>query len=248
MRHFIRFAAQVLAILAVVACSEQPATLRLLAPELPLDRLIVEQMAGLTGSGAGPAIRIVPLPAGMDSLEMLSAGDADLALVENNEAFRGEIRAVLPLYSTVLHIAYRGEARSELTELLETGTVQAGPPASVTRLMLARAAALLGRDAAQFDYVDFDECADVIVVFAPIRRDVPERVAQCGTYHLFSIGDVERIGRGSLIDALTLLDPRLRAYVIPQNTYGAPHPRCSGHRCGRQTARCSRRSFGNSRV
>ena len=45
----------------------------------------------------------------MSSLDALTGGYADLGLVENSVAFVPGLRAVLPVFESVLHIAFRDE-------------------------------------------------------------------------------------------------------------------------------------------
>ena len=68
------------------------------------------------------------------------------------------------------------------------------------------------------------DCPEVIAIFAPILRDMHARLDECGegvSYRLWSLGSPGDIGRrGAEIDAVTLLNPSLRAFVVPAGTYG----------------------------
>ena len=72
-----------------------------------------------------------------------------------------------------------------------------------------------------------DDCPDVFAIFAPILRDLNARLDSCkggASYRLWSLGSPEEIGTGSAVDAATLLDPSLRAFVIPVGVYGDVTP------------------------
>jgi len=60
-----------------------------------------------------------------------------------------------------------------------------------------------------------------VVVFAPIS---PDRLREFPDFRLVSLGPPQSVGQGSLVDAATLLNPQLRAFVIPLGTYGDATP------------------------
>ena len=77
----------------------------------------------------------------------------------------------------------------------------------------------------QIDYVDAaTSCADVIVVYAPVLPDIADRIGECGDYVLFSLGRPEDIGTGSSLDSVALLNPNLKPFVIPRDTYADMTP------------------------
>ena len=202
------------------ACTKSGTTLTLVVPRMELDRAIAEQLVQLLKDNGSVNIELVPSP-DPDTSEMmaLQQGVADLALVSNNEPFSAQVATVAPLYSTVLHIAYRStQAPFDLPQQLKEGTVWAGPPGSTSRSMLEIAAESFGVE--QINYLKDGPCADVVVVFAPISPEVPRAIAQCGEYRMLSLGEPSDIGRGSTVDALTLMNPTLKPFVIPVRAYG----------------------------
>jgi len=131
----------------------------------------------------------------------------------------------------VLHIAYRRPADGStltqpdlLAELTES-RVYAGPPGSPSRLLLETAARQNGIDPARINYVDNgNDCLDVIVIYAPIVPNLPNPLAGCGEYRLYSLGDPHSIGTGAPVDSIPLFYPHLKPFVIPAGTYGALTP------------------------
>jgi hypothetical protein len=117
-----------------------------------------------------------------------------------------------------------GEPVTDVIGLLGTASVYAGPPGSPSRQLLEASARQDGIAAGEINYVDNSVCADVVVVFAPVLRNITDRINSCGRYRLFSLGAPNDIGVGSAVDAVTLLNPHLKPFVIPQDTYGELTP------------------------
>lgn len=212
----------------LAACDRGPTELRLAQPASDLDAEIVAELATMLDKGARFSMQISGNGAvGEDALDMLLNGEADLALVSNFLPYREGIGTVTPVYPTVLHIAYRqNRDASSGIDLLSDARVFAGADGSASRMMFDRIASRIGLSAGSYQFVgaeelDGDEPPDVLVVFAPIT---PARAREFEGYHLYSLGMPADIGAGSVVDAATLADPKLRAFVIPQNIYGLANP------------------------
>lgn len=211
-------------LLALSACDFAPDELRLAAPTTPADANIAADLSSLFDDESAIALRLAETPmAGEAALDALSNGTADIALVSNNLPFRDDIATIMPLYSTVLHIAYRGERQPESgTELIRDAKVYAGPVGSASRLMFERIVSRLGLTSEQFSYVsDRSESPDVIIVFAPIS---PNQMKNYPSYRLFTLGAPADINTGTIVDSAVLLNPQFRHFVIPAGTYGAATP------------------------
>jgi len=193
-------------------------------PISPIDQKIATDFVDLLDRESAVRIELTPTPLSETlALDALASGTADIALVSNNMPFRKGIATVMPLYPTVLHIGYTGDANvMDGPEALKGSTVFAGPPGSASRLMFERIVKRLGLSEEDFSYVDVeDEIPDVVVVFAPIS---PDRLAEYPEFKLSSLGSPQGIGQGSLVDAAVLLNPTLRPFVIPVGTYGDATP------------------------
>jgi TRAP-type uncharacterized transport system substrate-binding protein len=219
--RFILFASA--AILA--ACDSAPTNLRLVAPSSELDLEIAHSLAETLERGSKFRLEVSSeQQAGEVALDMLLAGEADMALVSNYLPFREGITTALPLYPSVLHIAYReGRDSSNAFALLNQATVYAGVEGSASRLMFERIAERTGLSDDDYSYIDTGAdpvtvIPDIAVVFAPIS---PQRMAEFEDFRLFSFGSPADIGSGSIVDAAALLNPPLRPFVIPATTYGA---------------------------
>lgn len=212
------------AVAVAAGCETRQAELLLVTPESPVDSDIVRDVVELIGHDSAISISLTDASlAEAAALDALTSGQADIALVSNNMPYRPGISTVMPLYPTVLHIGYFGDREFEsITELIRGAKIFAGPEGSASRMMFERFTSRSDLSPADFTYVeDADDRADVFVVFAPIS---PDRLALYPDIRLVSSGSPEDIGKGSAIDAVTLMNPQLEAFVIPVGTYGAATP------------------------
>jgi TRAP-type uncharacterized transport system substrate-binding protein len=205
-------------------CEKDQAELLLVQPSSPIDAEIVRDIISLLGNDSEVSISLSATAQAEESaLDELISGGADIALVSNNLPYRPGISTVMPLYPTVLHIGYFGDRKfASPIELFRGANIFAGPEGSASRMMFERYTSRSGISAAEFRYVDDpDEQLDVFVVFAPIS---PDRLAMYPDTRLLSAGSPDDIGKGSGVDAATLMNPQLKPFVIPVGTYGAATP------------------------
>lgn len=218
----------VIAALFLAACGDPRPDLRLIEPRLPVDRGIASDFAELMEEKSSISVTIVA-SAGNDetSIGALLADRADIALVSNNLNYASDITTVMPLYANILHILQKQPpAATSDAELFTSGNVLAGPPGSPSRLMLEGYAAERQVERGDIHFVESidDECPEIIAIFAPIIRNLNlhDRLRNCGhhgLYRLYSLGRPDEIGSGATIDAITLLNPSLRAFIIPAGVY-----------------------------
>jgi TRAP-type uncharacterized transport system substrate-binding protein len=208
----------------IAACEKSPTELRLVRPAAPIDQAIVSDLAALMDRESTVQLVLTETPEpGLSALDSILAGNADVALVSNTLPFREGISTVMPLYPTVLHIAYLGERdASDGRSLIKGARVFAGAIGSGSHLVFERIVSRLKLSDTDFTYVDDpDDSPDVIIVFAPIS---PEIIASIPDIHLYSMGSPHEIGLGSFVDAAVLLNPQLSPFVIPAGTYGDVTP------------------------
>ena len=207
---------------ALTGCEKPTVEVELIAPRQNLDRVVAEQIVALVEAESGVSIKLIPAPAdGTPALDALLDGYGDLAFASNNMRFRDDLSTIIPLYPSVLHIATRlGYTPDTFRELLEESVVFAGPRGSITHQLGQKIADELDMD--DIVFVDeFDpETVDVIIVYAPIDRERVMSNELLTDYRLFSLGDPHDVGRGSAVDGAVLLNPRLRPFIIPVDTYG----------------------------
>ncbi len=206
------------------ACDSGSRELRFVAPASPVDREIAEELSALFGDDSLVRIALTVSPLAEEAaLEAIASGDADIALVSNNLPFRSDIATVMPLYPTVLHIAHRQQMDMPAgPDMLRDAIVFAGPEGSASRLVFERIVERFGLGEDEYRYAtDLSDRPDVVIVFGPIS---PQRAAEFPGYLLASLGDVQDIGSGGVVDAAVLLNPHFRPFVIPVGTYGEATP------------------------
>ena len=217
----IRLPLIVLVAVFIAACGRATPELVLVRPAAPIDEQIAADLVGLFNDES--AIDLVLSDEGKTGGEALlevAEGRADIALISNDQPFRGDISTVMPLYSTVLHIVNIGGQEAELfADLLKNALVFAGLEGSASRRVFERLTSTIDLGGEGYEFVD-DRTTDVdlAVVFAPIS---PERLADFPEVRLWSIGTPDDIGAGGTIDSVVLMNPHFRPFVIPAGTYGS---------------------------
>jgi len=214
-------------LLALAGCDHGGETLRLLRPSVGLDAAIAAELEALVDRHPDLDIEIVDPPEpGMPAVEVLAGGHADLAMLTNAERYDERVNLVVPLYPSVLHIlTSKDHETNQIRDLFRNSKVYAGPPGSVTRWIAARVTDDLHVPDKDFELVDtVSSSTDVIIVFAPIDREQIISDKRLVDARMFSLGTPADIGAGTSIDRATLLNPRLRAFVIPAGTYDALTP------------------------
>ena len=204
-------------------CEQNPAELRLVKPFLPIDQEIAIDLTSLFGQESEVKISLTQHSDSEEgALNALINGSADIALVSNTMPFDQDIAMIMPLYPTVLHVAFhRDKVASDGENLIRGARVFAGPPGSASRLMFERITARLKLEEGDFSYTEVFDDPEVVVVFAPLS---PDRLSEFPQYRLFTMGSPESIGTGSIVDAAVLMNPQLRPFVIPVGIYGDATP------------------------
>lgn len=224
----VRSAAVGLVMLALAGCQLEDDVLTMVKPRLGIDQQLAEEFAHLFDEPGQLRIELVDNPnPDRPGIEAVKEGYADLALTPNTAAYDPRIEAVVPLYPSVLHIAYRHRPDAEGTRGaldaigdLTTRTVFAGPPGAQSRTLLEAAAERDGIPPEDINYIDDPNgCAEVIVVYTAVLPEVPAAIRQCGDYRLLSLAKPEDIGTGKALDSITLMNPVMKPFVIPAETY-----------------------------
>jgi TRAP-type uncharacterized transport system substrate-binding protein len=213
--------------LLIGACAPDPQRLRLLRGSVPVNQEIASLFVRASESVAGPIhLALEPDVLGNeDALDALENGTADLAIIENDATYyRPALRTVASLYLSVLHFAVRqGSQARTLEEALNGAVVYAGEEDGPARKLLDVMRSLAGADQLDVTYVN-DRAADPDVIFyiAPLA---PSRAAAMNGYELFDLARADDPHGGTLADAVNLVAPQLRPFVIPRGLYGDLTPR-----------------------
>lgn len=211
--------------LVLTACDSRPRELVLVRPETAIDQDIAASVIDLMGDEASVTIKLSDNSmAGGEALQAVIRGEADIALISNDQPFQEDIATVIPLYATVFHIVHMADSNpQDVVELLRDKKVFAGSENSASRRVFERLTSNIDFGDAPFSYIEGRaDAADVAVVFAPIA---PERLAEFDAeLTLWSMGNPGDVGNGGPIDSIVLLNPHFRPFVIPSGTYGAATP------------------------
>jgi len=155
-------------------------------------------------------------------LELLANGEVDLALVENSSPFQTGVRAVLPVYKSVLHLLVREDADlSDPEQPLRGQTIYItnGSPAGTAFIRIIAERQRLQPD--QYQIVTELESSDpdIIVYFGPINTRNPSWFVP--GYRLYSMNydDTERAMSSR---AIGYMMPQMQPKVIPARTYDLP--------------------------
>ena len=214
-------------LIGLPALAKPSAEIDMIMPALEIDQVIAERIVELVKKESGLQINLVPLPEGTTSaLDALEAGYGDIAFAPNTGRFRDGISTVIPLYPSVLHIVTdKDRPANSLEELLRGATVYAGPQDSITRSLTKGIVDSLEFAPGEVTFTSGrDDTFDVIVIYAPIDRDRVMNDPRLKNVKWFSFGSPQDIGNGSMVDLAVLINPRLRPFVIPMNTFGAATP------------------------
>lgn len=211
-------------VLLASGCARQDVELELIEPGQPLDREIARNIVASFDQDSGLKIRLVKKPDDLSPLEALEAGFGDIAFESNDQPFRTSIATILPLYPTVLHIVVREERISDdITAMLDGARVFAGPRGSASRQLHEKFVAGLSLPPESQTYLDSPRGTDpdILIIYTAVS---PERIANLPGYRLISFGTPDEIGKGSSLDRMTLMNPRMLPFIIPIHTYGPATP------------------------
>jgi TRAP-type uncharacterized transport system substrate-binding protein len=212
---------------SLTACSRSVTEVDLIMPELPMEQAIARKIADLVDESSGLRINLIPPPGDARSvLDALEQGYGDIAFAPNTNQYRERITTIMPIYPSVLHVGTIADrADGSLEELLNGAQVFAGPPGSIPRQIGEKIVSELQLEEGVTFTQNQDEEPDVIILFAPIDRQRVMGNPDLQNLRLFSFGQPEQMGLGSMADRTVLLNPTLRPFVIPAGTYGAMTPK-----------------------
>lgn len=216
-----RIGIMMLTLAVLSGCDELDNEVRFLPPayqNVDLDALqeIFAERSGIELSGVIPGTR-------MSALEALTNDVTDLALVENSASFTPGVRAVLPVYQSVLHVIARKDFEpQDASQPLKGATIYIADNSGAAHRVIQIVAKRQGVTPDQLRFVDSPESAnvDLILYFGPINPDNPSWYRP--GYELVSLAkrlnpkhEFDRDGVGYII-------PKMHAIVIPALTYDIP--------------------------
>ncbi|MGI9203728.1 MAG: TAXI family TRAP transporter solute-binding subunit [Woeseiaceae bacterium] len=206
----------------IAGCERGPVELTLAKPASEIDRDVADSLATLFARESRIHFNLTEEEMSEEAaIEALVAGTVDVALISNSMPYRDGITTVIPLYPTVLHIGQTGKTErqefNDFADLIRGSAVFAGPEGSASRVMFEQSVKRLNLQEDEFSYVENRQRPDVVVVFVPVQRNSRRGIS---SLRLISMGPPDSVGKGSIVDSATLLNPYLRPFIIPTGTYG----------------------------
>lgn len=212
----------VLALLAITSCEQSDTELRMRtlehAPASNTDPLrpIFKQKSKLR-------IVHVDAPGTISGVQLLSDGKVDLALVENSSSFQTGVRAVLPVYKSVMHLLVSDDAdfsNPNQPLLNKSVYIVDGSPAGTSFVQMAASRQGLKKDDYKISQKMQPGVTDLVIYFGPINpRDTSWFIPG---YHFFSLREDSEETTAMSSEAIAYLLPRMEPKIIPAYTYDLP--------------------------
>ncbi|MEQ8907182.1 TAXI family TRAP transporter solute-binding subunit [Ekhidna sp.] len=151
-------------------------------------------------------------------LDSISSGNVDIGLVENYVNYKPGINSAFSVYSEVLHIFYQeGVDGSSFETLAYSAPVYIGREESPTYNMMMDLFDFYGLDLSKID-VTFN-MAEAGTISVLTNLFTKEKLQEFQGFNLFSFDDVDNLGNASSVEGISLKNPRLSPFVIPEKAY-----------------------------
>ncbi|MEP4484353.1 MAG: TAXI family TRAP transporter solute-binding subunit [Halioglobus sp.] len=211
-------------LLAFTGCDFLPRDIRIHTPEdVALD---LNALQNVFADSSVLEFTLVDVPTNMGAIEAITSRTVDLALIDNSTSFEPGVRALLPVFKSVLHLAIRDDWTTGSPAELPQGTRffitdQSAAGKHFVHLMLQRAG--LDEDQVVFDAQLQPGATDVIVRFGPV---IPADTSWLPPgYSLTSLSeefqDID--SRTDLLrEGMSYLAPSMSPTIIPPGTYKLP--------------------------
>jgi TRAP-type uncharacterized transport system substrate-binding protein len=205
-----------------LSCSQPPKSYTILGNIEDPQNEIAVTISNVLNKNLDDSVKVLSGIGSLANLDSLEAGRADFGIVDNYSRFSDDVTSVLPLYPQVLHILHRKEFNPKsLRDLFLTGKVFAGIEGSGTHRFVHELMLDLGIKESQCAFVDYYDYFEADVIFSFTDLLTMEELRDLRGYHLFSIDDVERLGKGSLAEGICTRHPQFEPYIIPRDLYGS---------------------------
>lgn len=227
-------AARLFALLAPVwmllACASGPPEVRIATGQrggvfLPLGETLA---SGLANDIHDVRFTALESPGGVASIEMLEAGEAELALLSNHVHGASSLQLIAPLYQETLHVVVRRDAKLESVLAIEGHSVSVGPAGSGTETIADAVLQHFGVERGSFDRRNMallDAVAalekgeiDVAFIVGGMRMPAVDGLLQRDDMALLSLGEPGR--PGSALEGIRLDAPFFSVTAIPEHAYG----------------------------
>ena len=218
---FLRTGAILLVLACLPGCDQDSAELRFHVPAY--QSVDQEAMQAIFQERSRVQIERAVVDEGMSALDALVANEADLALVQNSAAFTAGVRAVLPVYKSVLHVLVHNNFLPEdENQPLKGTTVYLADNSDAGRRVVNVFAKRQGLAPGDLEIVKTRPKipADLILYFGPIDPDNVQWVLP--GYKLASLDKRLNPQLELYNEGVGYLIPQMHTIAIPAHTYDIP--------------------------
>ena len=218
---FLRTGAILLVLACLTGCDQDSTELRFHVPAY--QSVDQEAMQAIFQERSRVQIGAASVDEEMSALDALVANEADLALVQNSAAFTAGVRAVLPVYKSVLHVLVHNNFLPEdESQPLKGTTVYIADNSDAGRRVINIFAKRQGLEPGDYEIVKARPSipADLILYFGPVDPDNVQWV-QAG-YTLASLDKRLNPQLEFYKEGVGYLVPQMHTIVIPAHTYDIP--------------------------
>ncbi|MEM1113542.1 MAG: TAXI family TRAP transporter solute-binding subunit [Pseudomonadota bacterium] len=207
--------------LCLTGCEALEPTLRMLV--LHHKQFDPNVVAGIFSQQADIQLEPAIVPRGTTAIDAITSKQADLALVENSVAFVSGVRAVLPVFESVLHVAYRNGYRpSDIGNPLRGARFYIANDSTAATQFIQLVTRRAGLDASEYviEGALRAGATDIIVYFGPINPEITDWLPQ--GYSLVSLDTRFNADSQFHREGVGYLAPNMKPRVIPPLTYDLP--------------------------
>lgn len=214
------FGLAILTLSCLSACSPSPKEFRFVPPKYQsIDPAALQH---IFEERSGVRMVTAQVEPGMSGLEALLADQADMAVVENINSFKPGVRAVLPVYQSVLHLLVRDDLKPENPDKpLDNALIYVVDNSNAGHIVLEVFAKRQGLSLNEYQVVtEYSPDVDIIVYFGPINPDSSGWYVS--GYTLVSLDSSLNPQREFSEDGVGYIVPNMYAMKIPALTYELP--------------------------
>jgi TRAP-type uncharacterized transport system substrate-binding protein len=207
--------------LLIGGCSDRKLTFRLIySPDEPMG-FISKELEKVIEDRHNYDIELIIGEGSIANLDSLKKGTADLTIVENYVPYQDSIMSITTLFPQILHIFYFNQEQQEdptsLEDLLYGKRVFIGEEGSGSYRFMMNLFSYFNLDQDQFTITDNAFDNDITAGFSDILP--PSSLIGLDDFSIFSLDQVDRFGKGSVVEGISLRYPKVQPFIIPEGTY-----------------------------
>jgi TRAP-type uncharacterized transport system substrate-binding protein len=207
--------------ICLIACQSENKPYRILGNIEDPQNEIAYTIASVLNQNLADSIQVLAGVGSLANLDSLEMGKADFGIIDNYSRFSDQVHVVLPLYPQVLHILHKRTIQpTSFRDLFTQRKIYAGQIGSGTRQFINQILQDLNINTDAIQWVSVYELfdADVIISFTDLLSH--EELRDLKEYKLFSIDNINTLGKGSIAEGICTRHPQFQPFVIARDLYG----------------------------